>query len=213
MNDFAKACRSCKEVLPLTEFHIATGNRDGRNTQCKSCRWAAGQKARQSRNFEPDPNATKRCGRCTATKSILEFPRNRRSADGAGSLCKPCLSDYSKEWWQRDIEKNRARGRVNARRHAEKHPDAGSRRARKAQLKKAYGLTVEDYERMEAEQAGLCWICHRTCPSGRRLAVDHDHTTGRVRRLLCASCNGGIGQFQHDADLLARAILYLGKFA
>lgn len=76
-------------------------------------------------------------------------------------------------------------------------------------LKKKFGITMDDYERKLAEQGGVCQICKRACPSGRRLAVDHNHDTGAVRSLLCGPCNRGIGMFGEDPDRLRIAISYL----
>jgi hypothetical protein len=75
--------------------------------------------------------------------------------------------------------------------------------------KRKYGITLADYRAMEAEQGGACYLCSRKCATGRRLAVDHDHATGKARRLLCSNCNKGIGNFQEDVDLLRRTIDYL----
>jgi len=74
-----------------------------------------------------------------------------------------------------------------------------------------YGITVAEYDRLYAEQAGGCAICGESCPTGRRLAVDHDHDTGRVRGLLCARCNNGLGNFQDDPDRLRLAVAYLTR--
>ncbi len=69
---------------------------------------------------------------------------------------------------------------------------------------------------MCAAQKGLCAICGKpetlvVRGKVRRLAVDHDHLTGRVRRLLCLGCNTGIGKFQHDPALLRAAADYLER--
>ncbi len=68
---------------------------------------------------------------------------------------------------------------------------------------------------MLAAQKGVCAICHKTCkPVGRklgRLSVDHDHTTQKVRGLLCGKCNLGLGYFGDSPDTLVNAILYLEK--
>ncbi len=74
---------------------------------------------------------------------------------------------------------------------------------------KQYGLTLEEYEGMVAEQNGLCAICRHVCSTGQRLCVDHDHSTGRVRGLLCRSCNIAIGKLGDDPDLVRRALEYL----
>jgi hypothetical protein len=64
---------------------------------------------------------------------------------------------------------------------------------------------VDDFERMLAEQNGLCAIC---CEAPA-VHVDHDHETGRVRGLLCFNCNGALGQFRDRADLMLGAVLSL----
>lgn len=73
-----------------------------------------------------------------------------------------------------------------------------------------YGLTKTGYEDLLKAQAGGCAICGRKdSAKGRKLAVDHDHITGKVRGLLCANHNIGLGKFGDSEQLLTRAILYL----
>ncbi len=67
---------------------------------------------------------------------------------------------------------------------------------RKKALKRKYNLTVEGYEQMLQHQNGVCKICKGLDPSGRRLAVDHCHTTGEIRGLLCPSCNTALGRIE-----------------
>jgi hypothetical protein len=87
-------------------------------------------------------------------------------------------------------------------------------RVRDDRLRSMYGITLETYKTMFAEQGGVCKICCRSetalGPTGhvRPLAVDHDHTTKVVRGLLCHSCNIGIGHLPTE-DLLERASKYL----
>jgi ribosomal protein L34E len=86
-----------------------------------------------------------------------------------------------------------------------------SRRSRRNHLKSRYGISVEQYNKMLESQDNKCAICGDECPTGRSLAVDHDHDTGRVRGLLCSRCNIGIGQLKNIANL-AKAIEYLDNF-
>lgn len=78
-----------------------------------------------------------------------------------------------------------------------------------------YGITEEDYKWRLKSQLGVCAICHLPeiwkAPNGDTisLSVDHDHTTGAVRGLLCRKCNTGLGGFNDDIDLLKAAIKYL----
>jgi hypothetical protein len=88
---------------------------------------------------------------------------------------------------------------------------------RKYQLKKKYGLTLEQYDAMLARQGGRCYICRRRPKRGRNLAVDHDHTKkGRpidaVRGLLCTNCNHnvlGVVAKHWTPELFRRAADYL----
>lgn len=79
---------------------------------------------------------------------------------------------------------------------------------RKAWLKQ-YGLTPEDFDRLLAEQNGKCAICGEGCSTGQNLSVDHCHTAGHVRGLLCRNCNRGLGLFGDDPERLAKAAAYL----
>lgn len=79
---------------------------------------------------------------------------------------------------------------------------------------KKYGLTQDDYAALWHAQGGLCAICRRPETAERQgtrkmLAVDHDAATGRVRGLLCFSCNVGLGFFEDNRDVLRAAIAYL----
>jgi hypothetical protein len=84
---------------------------------------------------------------------------------------------------------------------------------RKWMLRK-YGLNHDKFSDLFAEQKGKCGIC-RTSDVGRKgsstLHIDHCHTTGKVRGLLCNGCNNGLGRFKDDPILLRRAIAYLKK--
>jgi len=73
-----------------------------------------------------------------------------------------------------------------------------------------YGITAEDYDALLVRQNGGCAICGTTKPGGRgSFHVDHDHTTGVVRGLLCHGCNVGIGNLGDDPDRLMAAVAYL----
>lgn len=78
---------------------------------------------------------------------------------------------------------------------------------RKERLKK-YGLTPETFAEMLTSQGGKCAIC-RQPPKEFNLHVDHCHSTGRVRGLLCKRCNQHIGAFEDSPALLRRAAEYL----
>lgn len=78
---------------------------------------------------------------------------------------------------------------------------------KRAGLKK-FGLTVEAYNLLLEKQNGACAVCF-TKPVTQALSVDHDHRTGKVRGLLCQSCNVGIGFLKDDARLMRNAADYI----
>jgi hypothetical protein len=78
-------------------------------------------------------------------------------------------------------------------------------------LVRQYGITPDDYQRLNDEQGGVCAICKRDQRDGKRLAVDHNHETGAVRGLLCAHCNMGLGQLGDTPEHLRAALAYLEK--
>ena len=92
----------------------------------------------------------------------------------------------SRDWHQKNKEKaNKSRKEWTE--QNKNNPDV-IRKKRNRHLKYKYGITTEDYEIMLEEQEGKCKLCYNP-PSKKRLHVDHDHETGRVRGLLCAVCN------------------------
>lgn len=77
-------------------------------------------------------------------------------------------------------------------------------------LKSTYGISREEYARLFELQDGKCAICGQVSEN-RRLSVDHNHTTGKVRALLCDNCNKGLGHFKDNPNLLIAAASYLNS--
>lgn len=90
---------------------------------------------------------------------------------------------------------------------------AGKAMARKHHLKRNFGLSEQDYETMFSRQNGCCAICGsaKLNGHGRRLVVDHDHATTKVRELLCHPCNSLLGYARDKIHVLANAISYLKR--
>jgi len=109
----------------------------------------------------------------------------------------------SVSWRDRNLERDRKNKREWARRNREK-------KGRAWELKKDFGITIQDYNFMFDKQNGCCAICdtHQSELS-RRLCVDHCHDTGRVRGLLCNTCNRALGLFKDDSAILLKANRYL----
>jgi hypothetical protein len=102
--------------------------------------------------------------------------------------------------------------RDNERRKKAHHADPDKKR--NAVLKRTYGITLKEYRQLYDLQEGKCAICECDRPDSGTdgLVVDHCHDSGLVRKLLCAYCNTGLGQFKDDVSLLQKAIEYLNKF-
>jgi hypothetical protein len=124
--------------------------------------------------------------------------------------------DYQKKWQARNPGKQAEYDHRDRLKHPQEHlkrvaswrkqnPD----KAFGFDLKK-YGLTVERFHEMIIAQSGRCAICGEAFTYAQRgLNVDHDHDTGRVRGLLCARCNIGLGAFKDRPEILEAALLYL----
>lgn len=80
---------------------------------------------------------------------------------------------------------------------------------RAANLRRAYGISLEEYEEMLENQGGRCAICGAFPPPDKLLDVDHDHNSNTVRGLLCSQCNTALGLVKEDPDILSAMIDYL----
>jgi hypothetical protein len=80
---------------------------------------------------------------------------------------------------------------------------------RKSHLKRTFGITLDDYDRMLQEQGGGCALCGRPPRPDIALHVDHEHATGRMRGLLCFRCNNALGDLDDDPSLLLAASRYV----
>jgi hypothetical protein len=92
---------------------------------------------------------------------------------------------------------------------AEADPVKAKRNEQKNRLRRDFGLTLAQYDYMLAAQGGVCAICKQKCTRHSVLSVDHCHTTGVVRGLLCASCNFAIGFLGDDPAIMRNAADYV----
>lgn len=166
----------------------------------------------------------KQCPTCLkkgqGPKSLSAFNKNRNRSDGLQDKCRDHTREYCRQWAKQNPEKNRAKGK----RFREQNADAYRRLSVRANLKR-YGLSESAYAGLFEQQDGRCAVCNlamvsqldssRAESKGQGFApenfarVDHDHRTGKVRGLLCFSCNVGLGKFRDDKELLLSAVRYL----
>ena len=131
--------------------------------------------------------------------------------------CKNCVKARNNKYRAEHPEEARARHKkYHAEHHEEhcaynkKHYAEHREEARAIALMRNYGITIEEYDNMFAAQNGICAICGKP-QNGKRLFVDHNHETDKVRGLLCQNCNIALGHMGDDAQLLIKAIDYLMK--
>ena len=122
---------------------------------------------------------SKFCPSCKLTKLLSEFWKHKGRKDGVQSICKVCHLKLNKH---KDKEKARV-ARVKC-----QNSSRVKLRKRDYDLKHYYNITLAEYDQMFEDQKGVCAICGNP-ENNRRLAVDHDHKTGKVRGLLCTRCN------------------------
>ena len=179
---------------------------------------------------------TRICTSCKREKSLDDFHGHHNKTDGKRSECKACVCEKKRVYYQnnKDRAKERQRGyiannpermRKIRRKHYDKNresiigkakiryngnPEKFKGDSRKMRLS-SYGLTIDQYNAMNIKQAGRCAICAGPPVHHKRLSVDHDHGTGRVRGLLCTECNSGLGFFKDNVLILERAVQYLKR--
>jgi hypothetical protein len=141
------------------------------------------------------------CRVCKKELPETEFYVRDRSGKrrGGQAMCKSCNSEYMKNWIKNQTPEQRA-SRLS--------------RQRDNDLRREFGITLADYDRMLAAQHGVCASCSRP-PSGNKnnsvLHVDHDHETGDVRGLLCGDCNRALGILRDDPDAIWQLLIYARK--
>lgn len=133
----------------------------------------------------------KKCSKCGALKNLSDFYKNNNTKDKYTSYCKKCSIEHSGNWHKNNKEKK-------------------TQLMREGNYKRKYGITTEQYNKIFKYQKGCCAICGKHQKIFKRsFAVDHCHSTGEVRGLLCMNCNTAIGKFNDDVSLVLKAAAYL----
>lgn len=149
------------------------------------------------------------------------FPWMNKSKGYKRQECKPCFAARARACRDKKLEQYRAKQREyhhanKEKRNAQRRANADPRRSKDARLRKQYGITIEQYDAMLEVQGGVCAICgepetSRNQHGVRGLAVDHCHTHGNVRSLLCAACNLAIGHMREDRAYAEKLLAYVER--
>ena len=129
---------------------------------------------------------SKSCNKCNQVNFLSEFDINKKGLYGKYSHCRAC-----KKTKQHHLKRNKFK-----------------------YLKETYGIDEKDFWSFYENQNKKCAICLEEFEAisqqrKRQFEVDHCHSTGKVRGLLCHKCNLGIGNLNDDINLLKSAIKYL----
>lgn len=137
----------------------------------------------------------KHCKTCNTTKPLSDFGLLRGKPR---HICKECRKQESKDWYAQN--KDRKKEISQKYRHIKKDKD----------LQSTYGIDLATYYKMLDEQNHQCKICSAHQDTLKRaMCVDHDHATGKVRGLLCDTCNRSLGLLKDNVDTMLRAVKYL----
>ena len=129
------------------------------------------------------------CSRCKIEKDETNFQKRKDRPIGLRPWCRDC---------QRNIDRE------------DRKTDNGKRKYRNSNWKqKGINITYEEYKEKYVRLGGCCEICKEQLPS---LCVDHNHTTGQIRGLLCTPCNLAIEHLKESTNILMNAIDYLYKY-
>ena len=123
---------------------------------------------------------TKYCGTCKEHKATTDFAKNRAKRDGLQERCKECRAAHYRHSGYKD-------------------------KAFENRLSNKYGITKENYQDMLVTQRGCCASCGDLTD---KLVVDHCHTSGKVRALLCHGCNTALGLLKEDIERCEALIEY-----
>lgn len=159
------------------------------------------------------------CTKCKKSKYLDEFYKHSGQKSGLRPDCKECCKKhnllhkeekfkYNKKYYQQHkkemkayTERHKERIKKVRKIYCSKNPDI----VKNTVLKTVYGITLKQYKDLKSKQNDKCLICNEI----KKLHIDHDHLTGKIRGLLCGNCNRGIGLFKDNVKFLENAIYYL----
>jgi len=109
---------------------------------------------------------------------------------------------------EQELERRNRRCIISAEYRA-KNKDKCNKRALASYRKRVYGLTTEAYEKLFEDCNYTCTLCNKVKGSITKLNIDHDHITGKIRGILCNSCNMGLGYFGDTEESIIKLLNYL----
>jgi len=149
----------------------------------------------------------KKCLKCGRSLAIENFYR-RQDGGIFNPKCKECCRANSARWRVENVERHRE----NCDRWSKKNPKRRDFIMWRAHIRRKYGISPDDYEKILTEQGGRCGICRCLPQVGKKFHVDHDHKSKKVRGLLCIHCNFAVSRLDISIDWAQSALDYLKKY-
>ncbi len=143
------------------------------------------------------------CTKCKEEKSLIRFPKRYGKSKGISSWCRECMKNNTRVWYRNNVD----RAKAASTKWFSDNPEKAKLIRKKAFLKHRYGITPEQVEKMQQSQEGLCACC-KIRPAK---LIDHNHTTGKVRDLLCSQCNTVVGFLEINIGISNLALEYIKK--
>lgn len=136
------------------------------------------------------------CSKCKNKKPPDDFPRDKNRKSGRYPTCKKCRAEQARKRYQLGYREKKLVS------------------VRATNLRKQYGLSIDQFDALLAAQEGRCAICREGPKEGTKTPwyVDHDHKTGKVRGILCINCNVALGHLKDSPKLCVAAAQYLLRF-
>lgn len=185
----ATKCPSCSGATIVRTVYRLIGGVTKRGRECKVCQHKFTTVGEAALTIHPRRALAKvakekECSKCKNVLPVERFSKKSGDADLYVAACRRCVADARREAYG------------------------------KRSIVQLYGITPDQYREMFAKQDGKCAIC-RQSETGKRaergfpLAIDHCHSAGSVRGLLCNKCNLGLGNFNDEITRLEAALVYL----
>jgi hypothetical protein len=163
-------------------------------------------------------NLLKKCSHCKEEKTLDNFYKQGRDRQDYQTTCRSCkiiLQKVYKERHRKDPvyrQKTSEYMKAYRRRIRYERPGHTERQEKDSQLRIRYGITLTIYNDLFNKQSGLCLGCYKHASEFKQaLAVDHDHTTKKIRGLLCINCNRSLGYAKDKSSTLRRLADYLDR--
>lgn len=146
-------------------------------------------------------NHIRKCKDCEKTPEEVAFGKHKNTIDGLSIVCKPCN--------RKRVEKTTSK--YSAEKRAEIAERFKSPMYKNNIMIRNFGIGLSEHEKMKNQQGNKCMICSSSFTEALVPNIDHDHSTGKVRGLLCRGCNTGLGMFKDNPTKLQLAIEYLRR--